>query len=650
MPALRRPAPCRSAFRAAAMLLCVLSLAPARLPAQALSSAGTAFWAAALPMGGDGDTVRHYVSATARRHCTVTVRNPRSGWRHSFPVPAGGLTTFLLPDGAVAGDLEEEGLHITATDTVQLWLFCAGGQPAACAATHLLPRQALGGEYLVPSFPTGYHVGIVATADSTTVDIVPFGGAAADSATAAMLHAGQVYRLPAPRHGAAVAARDCKPIALFAGSTAGGAAAYQQLLPGSALATAWLPAPAAAGGGDTVSVTAGGDSCHIHCDGQRLATVGRGETYRFRLQRASLVTTSQPALLYQYPARRSDSAGGSMALFAPNTLRQTSRHCTFPCYNINDRAGQRDSFLVNIVVPSCDTALLLLNNAPLNGFDTVAGTAHSHLRKRFGRTVLTLATEGSGFAAFCHGMGAEGDGYALSLGGADTAYHERERVRHTVDTATCDTLLTWRDRTYAVPTTDSVAECDTLFVLRIAKGAAYADTADTAVCPGPFLWDDTVLTAAGTHTRHYTAGDGCDSAATLILRHLPTYETYDTLADGGVPRTDSLLSVHGCDSIVHRIAAAPSCRPRLWAPNLFTPGQGDGGHFRIVSHDVTAMTVRLYRRDGVLIHSFDGLAEHWDGTLSGRPCPQGTYTYIIHYRTPCQHHPKPVAGTVTLVR
>ena len=45
------------------------------------------------------------------------------------------------------------------------------------------------------------------------------------------------------------------------------------------------------------------------------------------------------------------------------------------------------------------------------------------------------------------------------------------------------------------------------------------------------------------------------------------------------------------------------------------------------------------------------LADSWDGTYKGAPCPQGAYVYLITYTTVSQpSHPQRVKGTVLLLR
>ena len=60
--------------------------------------------------------------------------------------------------------------------------------------------------------------------------------------------------------------------------------------------------------------------------------------------------------------------------------------------------------------------------------------------------------------------------------------------------------------------------------------------------------------------------------------------------------------------------------------------------------------MNIYQRWGEWICTFDGLTQGWDGTQAGIPCKQGTYVYLIRYKTPCLLNPKPIVGTITILR
>ena len=61
--------------------------------------------------------------------------------------------------------------------------------------------------------------------------------------------------------------------------------------------------------------------------------------------------------------------------------------------------------------------------------------------------------------------------------------------------------------------------------------------------------------------------------------------------------------------------------------------------------------ITIYSRRGQRVFHSRDINEEWDGTLNGRPCPQGAYVYTISYTTPSSAgSPRKKNGTVLLVR
>ena len=180
--------------------------------------------------------------------------------------------------------------------------------------------------------------------------------------------------------------------------------------------------------------------------------------------------------------------------------------------------------------------------------------------------------------------------------------------------------------------------------------------------------NDTALISTATNTM------GCDSTTyiPLIIHH--SYTATDSIAipdtitftwiDGNTysESTDSpyvvLQAANGCDSTIHlHLTVLPTPQPQtidstaLWVPNAFTPGKEINNRFAVLCHDIIAAQVSVFNRWGLHICTFDGLADSWDGTYKGAPCPQGAYVYLITYTTVSQpSHPQRVKGTVLLLR
>ncbi|MBO7489371.1 MAG: gliding motility-associated C-terminal domain-containing protein [Bacteroidales bacterium] len=167
---------------------------------------------------------------------------------------------------------------------------------------------------------------------------------------------------------------------------------------------------------------------------------------------------------------------------------------------------------------------------------------------------------------------------------------------------------------------------------------------------------------------------GCDSVLfhTIIINH--SYDRTDniiirdtatlTWIDGNTYSESTnepfvvLQARNGCDSTIHlHLTVLPTPMPpqidssAVWVPNAFTPGEDINNRFSIFCNDIITAEVSIFNRWGLHITTFDGLADSWDGTYKGTPCPQGAYVYLITYTTVSQpSQPQRVKGTVLLLR
>ena len=60
--------------------------------------------------------------------------------------------------------------------------------------------------------------------------------------------------------------------------------------------------------------------------------------------------------------------------------------------------------------------------------------------------------------------------------------------------------------------------------------------------------------------------------------------------------------------------------------------------------------IYIYNRRGELVFDSDDPEFVWDGTMDGKPCPQGTYVYVCRFRKPGTNNLAQLHGSVTLVR
>ena len=48
--------------------------------------------------------------------------------------------------------------------------------------------------------------------------------------------------------------------------------------------------------------------------------------------------------------------------------------------------------------------------------------------------------------------------------------------------------------------------------------------------------------------------------------------------------------------------------------------------------DIKDYHIAIYSRNGLVIYESYNPEAEWDGTYKGKPCPQGSYVYVISYR------------------
>ncbi len=116
-------------------------------------------------------------------------------------------------------------------------------------------------------------------------------------------------------------------------------------------------------------------------------------------------------------------------------------------------------------------------------------------------------------------------------------------------------------------------------------------------------------------------------------------ENFDPVARG--PGSHLIVyrytDIHGCknsDSSLVFVKTGRACEIVIWVPSAFTPdGNGLNDIFRPVSNNIREFSMNIYSRNGELLFTSHRAGTGWDGTYKGRPCPEGTYVYIIVYQS-----------------
>ena len=540
----------------------LLLLLTSTVSAQVYSTQGTDFWLAFL---NNNDAASSYsLVVSAKRSCTVVVTSTE-GTSLTYTANANQALNIALNSSNCfqSGScvITSKSFHITATDTVSVSAYCRNQSAGSCDATTLIATPSLGGHYFVQNYPvvnstharTKAVFNVLATEDSTLVKIKFTGNTStslhAGDSTTVMLMQGQVYQVEGnPSNsdfsGTEVCSQNCRPIAVFAGNAivtipSGSNVAYdhvlQQMAPTYSADNDWILVPAEGYSHtdftlqDYVRVTATSDNTQIYKNGAPLSTINRGQTHEFNIDAVAHITTSKPAMLYQYMASRHVSQQGrdrgDAAMFAPNPLRMTTRDVTFRPDSVASR-DMTSLYYVNLVVPSTDTIMLSIDGTAVAGFTPISGTNYSYKRLPITSASHHITTIGSGFIGSCYSIGENWEGVYKTLGGTATyAVH----ITDTIDTTTCDPIFTYMGVGYAVPSTNILNQgcIGDIILLRVSKAGdtlVTMPTIDTTLCGNSFEWHGGIYTENGDFTYYQHLENGCDSIFNLSLTLLQPVE------------------------------------------------------------------------------------------------------------------------------
>jgi gliding motility-associated-like protein len=95
------------------------------------------------------------------------------------------------------------------------------------------------------------------------------------------------------------------------------------------------------------------------------------------------------------------------------------------------------------------------------------------------------------------------------------------------------------------------------------------------------------------------------------------------------------------------------CKANVYLPNVFTPNHDKlNDNFRVFGTDIANGTLTITNRWGQMIWQSDDIFTGWDGTYSGKKCPDGVYLWALYYWEYEGEilYPKQMRGTMTLLR
>lgn len=148
-----------------------------------------------------------------------------------------------------------------------------------------------------------------------------------------------------------------------------------------------------------------------------------------------------------------------------------------------------------------------------------------------------------------------------------------------------------------------------------------------AEIPRVLLGNDTVLTTG--ETLILDAGEGMEE----YLWHDGTTNRYFEVFEDGIywVRVKNEYC-YNYDTIVIDY----ECEASLIIPNCFTPnGDGINESFNVVYENIKDYKIVIFNRWGQLLFESGNLNEGWDGRYNQQMCPQGTYFYLINFKTDC---------------
>jgi len=223
----------------------------------------------------------------------------------------------------LAGQKNMYGLHITATDTISVYVILGG--ESSMDASNILPLTALGSEYYVQDYTPEAHndkswstnagnmvtvTTILGTEDNTTIDIIPngdtFDGWTKGSSHSITLDQGQTYYLISKKEqqlaGTHIMARNGRKIAIYTGApltrlpngVSARDALFEQPLPIEYWGTQFVVTRSLGKYGNLIGITATNKSTEIKIDGETETFINEGDTYYIMLQSASNPQGNKP--------------------------------------------------------------------------------------------------------------------------------------------------------------------------------------------------------------------------------------------------------------------------------------------------------------------------------------------------------------------
>lgn len=582
-----------ASFLKGCLLLSLLfvSLAPSNAQRASNSSFGTDFWVSYLYFSysdyGLSYTVSLKAFVVARRACDVTFSNPNTGFSRVTHVVPGSVSLVDIDYDAActntSGVVSETAIHVTATDSIILYILNLGHN--SLDITNALPTPILRSSYMVQCYQskltTDYRseVVVVATEDSTVVDIVPHGhtmnGFRPGVTQTVTLQQGQAYQLRGSQTGSGdltgtrITARDGKKLAVYSGHFCAYVRPectscdhiFDQSLPIEYWGRKFSLRGTESMVEDRIKVMSMEDSCVVTFYGsggpRNVVTLdSAGDWFEGSLDHYGwdcYVESSAPISLCLFMGSTGNGQGDPSLINIP-PIDHTVTEAIFATYS----TPYTNTHFVNIMAKASEMPLIRLDGNPITSHPNSTNTEYAYARVPIAAGQHALTTSGEGFVAYAYGVGShESYGYAVGMSLA-AAWQTLLVNGHTVDSGAVVDVCYPDTVTLSV---SSIGEVDSVLWYRdrLFKGRGMAYMIDS-------LPVGTYQFSARIYRTNPDTGEPYCVVLSTTIRVNPSYERYDsdTIAPSQLPwqyagclfheegyRPIRLTTQEGCDSLIH---------------------------------------------------------------------------------------------------
>jgi len=375
---------------------------------------------------------------------TGTVGMPGLGFLVNYTLPASQRVLIGLPRQADLSNnidlVEFKGIHVTANAEVAV--YGLNHIPYTTEGFLGLPTDTIGKEYFVQGFGNthtgvpelnGTEFAFVATADNTTVQIVPSvttAGHPAGIPYNITLDQGRTYQLrntndaPNDLTGTYIVAD--KPVAVFGGHQCANVPTgnqwfcdylVEQLFPTQRGGTNFLVMPFATRSGATYRFMGVQDNTTVRINGIAVAVINRGQTYTRALNIAAQLSSDKPTLLTQF-SNSSDSDGVVNSDPAMTIVPDTKLY--LPQYIVCTPDMNFLSHYISVIAPTPAAGTISLDGVAIAAaaYSPIAASGYSGATVSVAPGAHTLASSGLAavpFGVMMYGY-AEYDAYAFPGG------------------------------------------------------------------------------------------------------------------------------------------------------------------------------------------------------------------------------------------